>query len=73
MERTAAREDRHIRELDDKQSWDLFNDAAEHYLGISGREFLDRWESGFYEHPDQPEIMSVLMLLPFADTNNPTS
>ena len=66
MGRTVAREDRHIRELDAAQSWELFDNAAQHYLGISGEEFLDRWDSGYYEDPDQPEVMSVVMLLPFA-------
>jgi len=66
MGRTVAREDRHIRELDDAQSWELFDNAAHHYLGISGEEFLDRWDSGYYEDPDQPGLMSVIMLLPFA-------
>jgi hypothetical protein len=66
MGRTVAREDRHIRELDDAQSWELFDNAAQHYLGISGEEFLARWDSGYYEDPDQPEVMSVVMLLPFA-------
>jgi hypothetical protein len=66
MGRTVAREDRHIRELDDAQSWELFDNAAQHYLGISGEEFLRRWDSGYYQDPDQPEVMSVIMLLPFA-------
>jgi hypothetical protein len=66
MGRTVAREDRHIRELDDAQSWKLFDNAAQHYLDITGEEFLERWDSGYYEEPDQPEVMSVIMLLPFA-------
>lgn len=66
MGRTVAREDRHIRELDDAQSWELFDNAARHYLDISGEEFLERWDSGYYKDPDQPEVMSVIMLLPFA-------
>lgn len=67
MERsTVAREDRHIRELDDEQSWQLFDEAAQHYLGVSGSEFLARWEAGDFEDPDRPEVMSVIMLLPFA-------
>jgi hypothetical protein len=73
MGRTAAREDRHIRELDQEQSWQLFDDAAQHYLHISGEEFLELWRSGYYEDPDQPEIMSVLMLLPFAENDEPPS
>lgn len=66
MGRTVAREDRHIRELSDTESWELFDNAANTYLGISGEEFLVNWESGYYEDPDQPDVMSVLMLLPFA-------
>ncbi len=69
MERTVARDDddRHIRELTDEQSWDLFDRAARHYLDVSGEEFLERWESRYYEAPDaEPGVMSVVMLLPFA-------
>ncbi len=73
MERTAAREDRHIRELDDEQSWQLFDEAAQHYLGVSGEEFLAQWEAGHYEDPDQPEVISVIMLLPFAESRDTPS
>jgi len=67
MERTVAREDAHIRELTDQQSWGLFDRAARYYLDVSGEEFLELWESGYYEDPDsEPGVMSVVMLLPFA-------
>lgn len=68
MEHTVAREDGHIRELSNGQSWELFDRAARHYLeGLSGEEFLERWESGYYKDPDaEPGVMSVVMLLPFA-------
>ena len=67
MERTAAREGGRIRELSGEQSWELFERAAGHYLGLSGEEFLERWESGYYKDPDaEPGVMSVVMLLPFA-------
>jgi hypothetical protein len=67
MERTLAREDGHVRELTDEQSWELFDRAARHYLDLSGEEFLARWESGQYGDPDaEPGVMSVVMLLPFA-------
>jgi hypothetical protein len=67
MERTLASEDGHIRELTEEQSWELFDRAARHYLGVGGEEFLERWESGYYEDPDaEPGVMSVVMLLPFA-------
>ena len=67
MERTVATEDAHIRELTDEQSWGPFDRAARYYLDVSGEEFLERWESGYYEDPDsEPGVMIVVMLLPFA-------
>jgi hypothetical protein len=66
MGRTASGEGRQVRELTDEQSWELFDEAAQFYLDMSGEEFLQRWESGEFEDPDRPEVMSVLMLLPFA-------
>lgn len=68
MEQTVAKEDGHIRELSNEQSWELFDRASRHYLDdLSGEEFLERWESGYYEDPDaEPGVMSVVILLPFA-------
>ncbi len=65
MERAAHHADGHVRELSDEQAWELFDRAARYYLEISGDTFLERWDSGYYEDPDQPEVMSVVMLLPF--------
>lgn len=66
MEHRAAREDGYVRELTDEEAWELFDEAAEFYLGMSGAKFLELWESGYYdEDPDRPEVMSVAMLLPF--------
>jgi hypothetical protein len=66
MGRTAAGEGRQVRELTDEQSWELFDEAARYYLGMGGEAFIESWESGEFEDPDDPAIMSVLMLLPFA-------
>jgi hypothetical protein len=65
MENTAAREDGYVQELTDDEARELFDQAAQFYLGVSGEEFLKLWESGQYDDPDQPEIMNVAMLLPF--------
>ena len=65
MERTAAREDGYIRELNEEQAWDLFDGAAEFYLGISGKEFVERWDAGYYDaDPDEPNVVDVATLLP---------
>jgi hypothetical protein len=71
MEHTAAREDEHVRELNEQQAWELFDEAAHFYLGTSGQEFLDLWEAGHFEDPDQPEVMSVVMLMPFVQSEEP--
>jgi hypothetical protein len=63
---TVAKEDRHIRELSDAEGWELFDEAARTYLDMSGETFLSSYEAGEFEDPDRPEVMSVLMLLPFA-------
>ena len=47
--------------------WKLFDRPVHYYLGVSGEEFVARWESGQYKGPDaEPGRMSVVMLLPFA-------
>ncbi|MCC7022238.1 MAG: hypothetical protein IT338_05400 [Thermomicrobiales bacterium] len=52
----------------------LFDQAARHDLGISGDEFLRRWDNGEYQAiPDTPEgrkIMGMVMLLPFVRPTN---
>ncbi len=66
METVRTAENGHIRELNDTQAWELFDRAARFYLDMPGDEFIELWESGEYEDPDRPEVMSVVMLLPFA-------
>ncbi len=47
----------------------LFDAEARHWAGISGEEFLRRWDAGDYRNiPDTPEgrrIMDVVFLIPF--------
>jgi hypothetical protein len=53
--------------LDQDEGRHLFDREAQRLLGISGDEFLRRWEAGEYDaDPDRPEIMSLAMLIPFA-------
>lgn len=45
----------------------ILDRAARHYLGMSGEEFAVAWNAGhFDDDPDRPEVMRVVMLLPFA-------
>lgn len=47
----------------------FFDQKAEALLGISGQEFLRRWDAGEYQNlPESPEtrdIMFLAMLIPF--------
>lgn len=47
----------------------MLDEAARHYLGISGETFRQRWESGYYaKDPDGPGVQVVRALLSFART-----
>ena len=43
-----------------------FDQAARENLGMSGQEFVRKWEAGEIDNPDRPEVMRVYMLLPWA-------
>ena len=34
----------------------LFDRAARYYRGLNAEEFLDLWESGYYEEPDSLKL-----------------
>lgn len=43
----------------------IFDRAAQHYLHMSGEEFIRAWDAGeFEEDPDQPGIVRVYLLRP---------
>lgn len=70
MQRATAQKDGQPRELSREESRELFDRQAERYLGISGEEFLKRWDAGEYGDPDDrsvnpPGVMRLAMLLPF--------
>lgn len=44
----------------------MLDRAAREVLGISGEDFLARWDAGDYEMADDPAITRVAMLIPFA-------
>jgi hypothetical protein len=51
----ATRTNGSIQDLTDEEGRALFDNAARFYLGISGEEFIERWDSGYYdEDPDRP-------------------
>lgn len=48
---------------------DLFDEQARRLFGISGQEFLRRWDAGEYRAqvngPDHVKLMQLVMLMPF--------
>jgi hypothetical protein len=58
-----------IKWLTETEGHRLFEEQVQKYLGISGSEFLQRWDAGEYDEiaddPDHPEIMRLAALIPF--------
>jgi hypothetical protein len=43
----------------------ILDEKAQHYLGISGEEFVRRWDSGYYANSqEQSDLVRLVMLLP---------
>jgi hypothetical protein len=59
-----------IRFLDDDEARELFDREARRLMGMSGDEFLRRYDAGEYnrplEDPEEENIMIMLMMLNFA-------
>jgi hypothetical protein len=53
-------------ELTREEGQDLFDRRATKLLGISGEEFLRRWDAGEYMDSDDPRVSSLGVLIPFA-------
>lgn len=57
-----------IRWLSDEEARADFDAQARRWLGISGDEFLRRWDAGEYrgvaDDADHPHVMSIAMLIP---------
>lgn len=45
---------------------EILDRAARQALGISGEEFLRRWDAGEYEESEDRAVARVAMLIPFA-------
>jgi hypothetical protein len=54
-----------MRELTIDEGWRVLDARAQRYLRISGDEFLRRWDQGQYRGEDSPEVLRVVMALPF--------
>lgn len=67
----ARTEDNQIREITKEEGHRMLDEQTRKYLGISAEEFIEQWDSGHYDDPDDrtkngPEIMRLGMLSRFA-------
>jgi hypothetical protein len=53
-----------IVELSDDEARELFDRRARQTLGMSGDEFLRRWDAGEIADPDRTEIVELVLLIP---------
>lgn len=66
MARAVKLEDDHdIIELSEEQSQELFENAAQSILHMSGEEFVRTWKKNGFGDPDsRPGVLEVAMLMP---------
>jgi hypothetical protein len=54
-----------FRILTDEEGRALFDEEAQRLLGISGEEFVRRYDAGYYDdNPDTPEVIELHLMLP---------
>jgi hypothetical protein len=56
--------------MTDEEAVALFDALARELLGISGKEFLQRFDAGEYAGRDEPGIIDLVILLPLARRTN---
>jgi hypothetical protein len=66
MPKTTADHGIEVVELSREEGRAMLDRAARQDLGISGDEFLAKWDAGKYEDADDPAVTRVAMLIPFA-------
>ena len=53
-----------IREIADEEAQRIFDRNARKYLGMSGDEFLRKWDAGEIEDPDQTHNVRQVLMTP---------
>ena len=56
---------RKVEFLSPEEGEKLLDKQARRYLGMSGKEFVRRWNAKQIKDPDRPEVMQVAFLIPF--------
>lgn len=52
--------------LDETETWERFENASQRLLGISGSEFVERFDAGRLEDLPNSDVMQVAILRPSA-------
>ena len=56
-----------VQVIDQREGWQILDEAAQKYLHISATEFLRRWDAGDYTgKADTTEVMRVVQLIHLA-------
>jgi len=56
-----------VHEVSPTERWQIFDEAAQYYLGKTGKEFARAWDEGEFDaDPDEPKTMRVALLRPDA-------
>lgn len=53
-----------VEEVSVEEGRELFDEAARFHTGLSGPEFLEKWDAGELDRND-PNVVHVAMLIPF--------
>lgn len=49
-----------------EEGYEILDEQARRYLNMSGEEFLEKWDSGYFaDKQDEPGVMHVAFLIPF--------
>ena len=54
-----------VEEVTAEEGHALFDGIARRFLGLSGVDFLRKWDRGEFEGDDRPMVTYVAMLIPF--------
>jgi hypothetical protein len=58
--------------MTDSEAWDIFDRTARRRLGMTGEEFLAKWDAGEFPDPDEQDgVMTVAMLIPLVRSVGP--
>lgn len=58
-------DDIRVIELTREEGMAMFDRQARERLGMSGEEFLRKWDAGEIDDPDRNDVLMLVMMIPF--------